>query len=567
MKRTKKTPDAAAPVDLLRFVPPAVAKILDGQGSIPQLARDQKLTGLLESSLRNVPTKHDLYRQDARKLDFLKAGSVHLVLTSPPYWTLKKYRDSKGQLGHVADYQVFLDELDRVWHHCYRALVPGGRMVIVVGDVCLSRRQNRGRHTVVPLHSSIQDRCRKIGFDNLAPIIWHKIANVAHEVENGSSFLGKPYEPNAIIKNDIEYILMQRKPGGYRSPSTTTRVLSVISAENHQKWFRQIWSNIGGTSTRNHPAPYPAELAERLIRMFSFVGDTVLDPFLGTGTTTLAASCFGRNSIGIEIDFSVLHRYRKITSPYGDARRSRAVVSVGHRHAQSQDWGTLGNDEAASASDRKRRVSAILDLSDVIDEVATKSKTDSGRLAPLANYAKEQFAHYGLPDVCGGSGGELVVEGLGRRKAWDVAYRFSGKFRLLVSLKSMWKNASGTVPNRLDDLMGEAANVQQLAPELVIGYILVFDTVADSVRKDGTLWSAFFEEGVERLAVRGAPLWNQGLLEGSWFILINSTQPDGARLVNRPKALAEGAHFFRSLVKKLHQREPAIPFTQDVTLL
>jgi DNA modification methylase len=146
----------------------------------------------------------------------------------------------------------------------------------------------------------------------LAPIIWHKIANATYEVENGSGgFLGKPYEPNAVIKNDIEFILMERKPGGYRKPSLAERVLSVISANDHQCWFQQIWTGLTGASTRDHPAPYPAELAERLIRMFSFVGDTVLDPFMGTGTTTAAAARCGRHSIGCEIDthyFNVAER-------------------------------------------------------------------------------------------------------------------------------------------------------------------------------------------------------------------------------------------------------------------
>ncbi|MGH7456918.1 MAG: DNA-methyltransferase, partial [bacterium] len=192
---------------------------------------------------------------------------------------------------------------DKVWEHCHRVLVPGGRLICVVGDVCLSRRENDGRHTVVPLHASIQEHCRKIGYDNLAPIIWYKIANAAFESSgNGAGFLGKPYEPNAVIKNDIEFILMERKPGGYRKPTVATRVLSVISDENHKQWFQSIWSGVTGASTRNHPAPYPEELAERLVRMFSFVGDIVLDPFMGTGTTTVAAAKWGRNSIGVEID-------------------------------------------------------------------------------------------------------------------------------------------------------------------------------------------------------------------------------------------------------------------------
>jgi DNA modification methylase len=119
---------------------------------------------------------------------------------------------------------------------------------------------------------------------------------------NGAGFLGKPYEPNGVIKNDIEYILMERKHGGYRKASVDTRVLSIISNDNHKQWFQSIWSGVTGASTRNHPAPYPEELAERLIRMFSFVGDTVLDPFMGTGTTTVSAAKWGRNSIGVELD-------------------------------------------------------------------------------------------------------------------------------------------------------------------------------------------------------------------------------------------------------------------------
>ena len=290
-------------LDPSQFVPIEVGRISNHQTDLPRIARDPALTARIDARLREIPTVHHLYCHDSRRLDFLEPGSIHLVVTSPPYWTLKEYRHSDGQLGHVGAYEEFLDELQKVWRHCLRALVPGGRLIIVVGDVCVSRRKNGGRHTVVPLHASIQEQCRAIGFDNLAPIIWHKIANAVYEVDNGGGgFLGKPYEPNAVIKNDIEFILMQRKPGGYRSPSVATRVLSVISAENHRAWFQQIWSGLTGASTRHHPAPFPLELAERLVRMFSFVGDTVLDPFGGTGTTTLAASRVGRHSVSVEID-------------------------------------------------------------------------------------------------------------------------------------------------------------------------------------------------------------------------------------------------------------------------
>ena len=285
------------------FLPDSVVNLENPQTDIPRIAKDRKSVGEIEAAVQQVETEHRLIQSDARRLGFIEDESVHLVVTSPPYWTLKKYRDHQDQLGDVEDYEGFLLELDKVWEHCYRVLVPGGRLICVVGDVCLSRRKNDGRHTVVPLHASIQEHCRKIGYDNLAPIIWHKIANATFEVNgNGAGFLGKPYEPNAVIKNDIEFILMERKPGGYRKPSIATRVLSVISDENHRQWFQSIWTGLTGASTRNHPAPYPEELAERLIRMFSFVGDTVLDPFMGTGTTTVAAAKWGRNSIGVEID-------------------------------------------------------------------------------------------------------------------------------------------------------------------------------------------------------------------------------------------------------------------------
>lgn len=250
--------------------------------------------------MNNQKTWHRLVQGDARDLNFIPHESIHLVVTSPPYWILKTYREHPSQMGHIEDYDTFIGELSKVWQHCYRILVPGGRLVCVIGDVCLSRRKY-GRHVVVPLHADIAVSCRKIGFDNLNPIIWYKIAKATYEVDNGTRFFGKPYEPNAIIKNDIEFILMQRKPGGYRKPTMEQRQSSMIGKEDYQAWFQQIW-DIPGASTKKHPAPFPFELAYRLVRMFSFLGDTVLDPFCGTGTTMLAAMKADRNSIGVEID-------------------------------------------------------------------------------------------------------------------------------------------------------------------------------------------------------------------------------------------------------------------------
>jgi DNA modification methylase len=307
-------PSAGRPVELSDEEHAVLAPYLNGgnlDDAIPTLARHRQAIQQIEAIVRGQETTHELILGDARAAAALDEESVHLVVTSPPYWTLKRYNEHEDQLGHVADYEQFMTALDEIWGHCFRALVPGGRLIINVGDVCLSRKKNNGRHTVVPLHATIQEHCKAIGFDNLAPIIWHKIANAKYEVSGGGGFLGKPYEPNAVIKNDIEFVLMQRKPGGYRSPGKRERLLSIISAENYQAWFRQIWSDVRGTSSPGHPAPYPLEFAERLVRMFSFVGDTVLDPFMGTGTTSLACARWGRNSIGIELDakyFEAAHK-------------------------------------------------------------------------------------------------------------------------------------------------------------------------------------------------------------------------------------------------------------------
>lgn len=250
-------------------------------------------------------TVHRLHLGDARELSWIPDESVHLVVTSPPYWTLKEYTSgNRSQLGDIEDYESFLSELDKVWAECARVLVPGGRICSVVGDVCVPRRRY-GRHYVMPLHADIQVRSRTFGLDCLTPILWQKIANGAREAEgNGAGFYGKPYQPGAIVKNDTEYILMLRKGGQYRSIQPLQKALSMLTKEEMQGWLRSCWTDLPGASTTKskHPAPYPVEVAERLIRLFSFAGDTILDPFLGTGSTTTAAIRSGRNSIGVEVE-------------------------------------------------------------------------------------------------------------------------------------------------------------------------------------------------------------------------------------------------------------------------
>jgi DNA modification methylase len=254
------------------------------------------------SALKPFVTSHEVVQGDARQLKSVKDESVHLVVTSPPYFDLVEYRDGKDQLGHLHDYGRFLDEMDKVWLECKRVLIPGGRICCVVGDVCRSRRKN-GKHEVIPLHADLLVRLRQLGFENLATIFWFKIANATTEVGGAGASLGKPYEPNGVVKNDVEFILRVRKPGPYRKPTPLQRTGSLLPPEEYSAAMRQVWADIPGAARRDgHPAPYPVALAARLIKMSSYVGDTVLDPFLGTGTTIQAAMETDRDSIGYEID-------------------------------------------------------------------------------------------------------------------------------------------------------------------------------------------------------------------------------------------------------------------------
>lgn len=278
----------------------------------------------------NSITNHRVIEGDARNLSWIETESVHLICTSPPYGSLKTYPDHKDQLGNFPVYDEFLAELDRVWTDCLRMLVPGGRVACVVGDVCISRRRG-GRHHVLPLSSDLQVRARRLGFDCLTPIRWLKVANIRLEASKSSRFLGKPNLPNGVVKNDIEHILFFRKPGGYRKPTAEMERRSFITTDDYVRWFSPVWTDVSGQLRNGHPAPYPVEIPKRLIQMFSFVGDTVVDPFAGTGTTAFAAMQTNRNSISVEIEPSYIdlieERLRGKTSLFGKVKVERRSSS------------------------------------------------------------------------------------------------------------------------------------------------------------------------------------------------------------------------------------------------
>lgn len=245
-------------------------------------------------------TEHIIDKADARDLSFVEDESVHLIVTSPPYFDIKTYAEKEGQLGIDQSYKAFISDLTLAWIECERVLVKGGRLCCVVGDVLRSRKKY-GRHYSLPLHADIVVSCRSLGFDYLTSIIWNKITNWTAEAPGSKGMLGQPYQPNGSIKNEVEYILMLRKPGAYRHLPPGQRKRSAISKEDYRKWFVPIWRVNGAPTMKGHPAPFPIEIPRRLIRMFSYVDDTVLDPFLGSGTTCLAALEAGRNSIGTDI--------------------------------------------------------------------------------------------------------------------------------------------------------------------------------------------------------------------------------------------------------------------------
>jgi DNA modification methylase len=247
-----------------------------------------------------VPTTHMLVHGDARNLDFIPDGAVPLIVTSPPYFDLKRYeRGGRAQLGDITAYDEFLAAMEDVLRECLRILMPGGRACINVGEILRSRSRH-GEHHVLPLPADLQVRARAIGFRNLTPIHWYKKTNCAYE-QGGSGILGTPGQPNGLVKAEVEQILLLRKPGPYRSVSRAQQRDSFIDKQRYATYFRQVWDDVSGARTdKGHPAPFPIEIAERLVRMYSFTNDIVVDPFAGSFTSSVAAAKAGRHSVGID---------------------------------------------------------------------------------------------------------------------------------------------------------------------------------------------------------------------------------------------------------------------------
>lgn len=243
-------------------------------------------------------TYHKIIIGDSRNMEEVSSDSVHLIITSPPYWQLKDY-GVRGQIGFNDKYEDYINNLNLVWKECYRVLHNGCRLCINIGDQ-FSRSVYYGRYKVIPIRTEIIKFCETIGFDYMGAIIWQKVTTC--HTTGGATVMGSfPYPRSGILKLDYEFILIFKKLGRSPRVSKPAKEASRLSRKEWTEYFAGHW-NFAGEKQDKHLAPFPEELPKRLIKMFSFVGDVVLDPFLGSGTTSVVALKLRRNSIGYEIN-------------------------------------------------------------------------------------------------------------------------------------------------------------------------------------------------------------------------------------------------------------------------
>ncbi len=257
-----------------------------------------------------VPSHHQIIVADARVMPEVADESIDLIVTSPPYWSIKDY-GHPGQIGFDQTYEEYLAALGGVMAECRRVLKPGCRFALNIGDQYL-RASEHGRYRVLPIPADLSLIGRRLGFDFMGAIIWRKVSTT--KTTGGGVWMGSMYYPkDGHVTYEHEYILLLRKLGDWEPPADAeAKERSRLTKEERSAWFRGVWDDIPPERQNGHSAMFPVELPRRLIKMYSFWGETVLDPFMGSGTTAYAAALEGRNSIGYEInpEFEPLIRSR-----------------------------------------------------------------------------------------------------------------------------------------------------------------------------------------------------------------------------------------------------------------
>jgi len=281
-----------------------------------------------------MKTTHTCIIGDSRKMEEVQDSSVHLVVTSPPYWQLKDY-GSEEQIGFNHSYEEYINNLNLVWNECCRALHPGCRMLVNIGDQ-FARAVYYGRYKVIPIRTEIIKFCETIGFDYMGSIMWQKKTTM--NTTGGATVMGSyPYPRNGIVEIDYEFILIFKKPGDPPKVSKEIKRQSIISKEKWKEYFFGHWY-FNGARQDGHIAMFPLELPKRAIEMFTFVGETVLDPFLGSGTTSLAAIVSNRNSIGYEINKEFLPSIEKKLESQQDTLFNYFEINTIQQKLPLVDW-------------------------------------------------------------------------------------------------------------------------------------------------------------------------------------------------------------------------------------
>ena len=329
-----------------------------------------------------MKTKHNIIIGDSRQMQKIRNNSVHLIVTSPPYWQLKDY-GTKKQIGFNDSYEDYINNLNLVWNECYRIIKPGCRMIINIGDQ-FARSVYYGRYKIIPIRTEIIKFSEIIGFDYMGAIIWQKKTTM--NTTGGASIMGSyPYPRNGIVELDYEFILLFKKPGKSDKPNLEIKKQSELSKEEWKEYFSGHWY-FGGTRQDKHLAMFPEELPKRLIKMFTFVGDTVVDPFLGSGTTSLVAKNLNRNSIGYELNKEFLPIIKKKIGFGNNELFNQYEFSVIHQ--------TLNN---FNIKDKIKELPYIFK-----DPIKFDKKVDPKKLkfgSKIDNTKSEKLNHYLVKDI------------------------------------------------------------------------------------------------------------------------------------------------------------------------